>query len=309
MWVTLPTKKNAIGIMFALVMVFGADSHAIDFLGAQISDSDTPSSLMRVGLFGYRPVVSDNAAEPEAGGSILRRGDIILAVNGREVKKSAELGQLASEAQSVTVFRGNEKKTLTVSRKQQAVPAATQSAPASPENAAATVEQRSSVAISSAPDVQQATPAQTDSLVKIAPVTVQPETSQPVAVDSVEKDPKKPCVTGDPTCPSALKPPVQQGEQPAKSDIFTRSFKRAQDKIVFENNKGKVVFSHSVHLRSLNKVQCLLCHQTENPTPESIQSRLDNHRAAHGFCRGCHQSSGKGPTTECYACHDYSKKN
>jgi len=92
----------------------------------------------------------------------------------------------------------------------------------------------------------------------------------------------------------------------APSDIFTRRINPAKDLLVFPNDKGEVVFSHTKHLRSLKKDECILCHRIENPTLESIQTRFDNHRVAHMFCKGCHRELGKGPT-ECHQCHNYKK--
>jgi len=92
------------------------------------------------------------------------------------------------------------------------------------------------------------------------------------------------------------------------ADIFTRKINPANDILVFPNDKGEVVFSHSKHLKSLNKSECILCHRVENPTLESIQTRFDNHRVAHTFCKGCHRELGKGPT-ECHQCHNYKKSS
>jgi membrane-associated protease RseP (regulator of RpoE activity) len=99
---------------------------------------------------------------------------------------------------------------------------------------------------------------------------------------------------------------IQKAE--SNNNLFTRSIKPTQDQIVFENKKGKVIFSHSIHLNSLNEDQCMLCHRIANPTHEYIQSRLENHRAAHAFCRGCHQKIENAPTSDCLVCHKQKKK-
>lgn len=90
------------------------------------------------------------------------------------------------------------------------------------------------------------------------------------------------------------------------ADIFTRKINRAQDQLIFPNSKGEVIFTHSKHLRSLKDHECIRCHRIENPTLEMIQSRFENHRVAHSFCKGCHQDLGRGPT-ECHQCHNYKK--
>lgn len=96
--------------------------------------------------------------------------------------------------------------------------------------------------------------------------------------------------------------------QASPKDIFTRNVHPAKNLLVFPNGKGEVVFSHSRHLKSLSEDQCILCHNIENPTLESIQTRLENHRVAHNFCKGCHSKMGRGPT-ECHQCHNYKKTN
>jgi Na+-translocating ferredoxin:NAD+ oxidoreductase RNF subunit RnfB len=90
----------------------------------------------------------------------------------------------------------------------------------------------------------------------------------------------------------------------AQADIFSRTISPAKNLLVFPNAKGEVIFSHSIHLMSLKENQCILCHRIENPTLEKIQSRFENHRVAHSFCKGCHRDLGKGPT-ECHQCHNY----
>jgi len=94
----------------------------------------------------------------------------------------------------------------------------------------------------------------------------------------------------------------------APADIFSRPVSPAKDLLVFPSAKGEVVFSHRKHLRSLNQNQCIRCHRIENPTLEQIQSRFENHRVAHSFCKGCHREMGKGPT-ECHECHNYRKSS
>lgn len=94
----------------------------------------------------------------------------------------------------------------------------------------------------------------------------------------------------------------------APADITSRRIRPSKDILVFPNSKGEVVFSHSKHLNSLSKGECLNCHKVDNPSLQNIQSKFENHRIAHSFCKGCHRELGKGPT-ECHQCHNYKKVN
>jgi len=91
-----------------------------------------------------------------------------------------------------------------------------------------------------------------------------------------------------------------------QSDLLTRHISPAQDLLIFPSAKGEVIFSHSKHLKSLKEHECIRCHRIENPTLKNIQSRFEDHRVAHSFCKGCHRDLGKGPT-ECHQCHNYKR--
>lgn len=90
------------------------------------------------------------------------------------------------------------------------------------------------------------------------------------------------------------------------ADLFSRNISPSQDLLVFPSAKGEVIFSHTKHLKSLKEHECIRCHRIENPTLKNIQSRFEDHRIAHSFCKGCHRDLGKGPT-ECHQCHNYRK--
>lgn len=250
--------------LLLLELFFSATSvYAFDFYGANVIDSDVPSSYFKVGLFGFRPVIDAVSIDSIAAKHGFQRGDIIFSINGRNIKRSAELNQFKTNALQVSIFRNREKMTLTIDR-----------------HANETTKTKPM-----ATKMQSALQQGAD-LVSTAPT------------QSVPNSPAKVIRTQE----------ISSQKLPAKDDIFERPIKPAQDQIVFENKKGAVIFSHSIHLRSLNKDQCMLCHRIENPTHESIQSRLDNHRAAHGFCRGCHQNTANAPTAECQVCHNHNKK-
>jgi hypothetical protein len=262
----------------ALVLLTGlclsvTSAFAIDFYGADVTDSDLPSSYLKIGLLGFRPVVASVTLDSPAAKHGFQRGDIIVSINGKDIKSSSELHRFTTDVLSVSIFRNREKMTLTIDR-----------------HAIGNAETRQS------------------SVEKQSALQRQVTRGVPVAVgNSTPVTPKERAVASrSPVTQTQNMPPRQV--LPEKADIFKRPIKPSQDRIIFANKKGEVTFSHSIHLKSLSKEECLLCHRTENPTHESIQSRLDNHRAAHGFCRGCHQKIETAPTTECQVCHNYNKK-
>jgi hypothetical protein len=319
----LQTSRYAVLMLVACLIMPVASSHSLDFHGADVADSELPSSYLRIGLYGVRPVV--NSVAHGAVAPVFQRGDVILAINGQAVRKSAELNRIATDKLAVTIFRGNEKKIVTVVRpvsEKIATSRAGTEKPLAPrgEDIYGTSAGGNSVkpvvaaaeVVAIQPDVHPLS-ITTEKSVSNSEIggqqTLEP-VLKPVVAPAAEsargaKEAEKVCVGGSEACVTE-KTTITVVPAPAPErtgDFYNRTVKPTQDQIVFENKRGRVIFSHSVHLQSLNKVQCLLCHQTEKPTHESIQSRLDNHRAAHGFCRGCHQKTGRGPETECHRCH------
>lgn len=256
---------NTVIVLVTIFSFFVSDAVASGFHGATVTDRDLPSSYMKIGLFGYRPVISEVPLDSVAAKHGFQRGDIIVSINGKDIKKSSELNQFTSDELSVSIIRNKEKMSVTIIRH--------------------------------VPRVAKAKPIVTERQVPLQRVE---SLNTSAASQSVASIPTKDAARTENT-------PAYQAV-PINSDIFSRPIKPSQELIVFKNSKGDVVFSHSAHLRSLNKEQCMLCHRTENPTHESIQSRLDNHRAAHSFCRGCHQKIDKAPTSECQVCHRHYKE-
>lgn len=91
------------------------------------------------------------------------------------------------------------------------------------------------------------------------------------------------------------------------NNLLERNIPVKKNIIIFPNDKGEVVFNHSIHSKKFKADDCILCHRTDNPTNNNVLTRFDNHRIAHYFCKGCHREVGKGPT-ECHECHNYRKK-
>jgi len=89
--------------------------------------------------------------------------------------------------------------------------------------------------------------------------------------------------------------------------LLERKIPTRKNIIVFSNDKGEVVFNHTIHSKGFKEDDCILCHRTDHPTNYNVLSRFDNHRIAHYFCKGCHREVGSGPT-ECHECHNYKKK-
>lgn len=329
---TLKILAEAILLLSAVLILSVSNGYAVDFYGADVSDADLPSSYMKVGLFGFRPVVGKIADDSPAAASGFQRGDVIFSVNGASVRNSNELGKFTTSAVSVTIFRLSEKKTLLIKKrdigvggsgtklltvekqvvKQQVVvddlAPATKFSLVVTEDSTSKDSQRHSIS---------ATPAAATKVSEMPTLTKLQETvghnKQDIVLSGshikvnlpptkLEKVAKPDCNDTSGKCAPRSVQAAVSSVRPA-SDLMERPIDHVQDKVVFENTKGDVTFSHFVHIRSLKKVQCLLCHKTDHPTPERIQARLDSHRAAHSFCRGCHQKSEKGPTTECHLCH------
>jgi membrane-associated protease RseP (regulator of RpoE activity) len=297
-------------VLLAGLFLAVTNVYAVDFYGADVTDSDVPSSYLKIGLFGFRPIVGTVTFDSPADKHGFQRGDIIFSINGKDIKRSSELKQFATGVLSVTIFRCKEKMTVTMGSPAHGM---AQTKPIAVKKQSAAQRQIThdvpvAVAVVNSP------PAKFDDRAVVPPAPVRREV--PLTHDkqaqtkraAAEKVPNTDCTGGPEKCGPGRPTMMPSHALPSKGDIFSRAIKPAQDQIVFENTRGDVVFSHSIHLRSLNQEQCMLCHGTGNHTHESIQSRLGNYRAAHGFCRGCHQKTGKEQSAECQACHDKNKK-
>lgn len=323
-------------------LVLAATSgYAFDFYGADISDGDVPSVYFKVGLYGVRPIVNSVAIDSPADKIGLRRGNIILSINGLDIKKSTELIQFSANALSLLVLNGFEAKVVTIDRlapeppKLKATAVAKKTTgkvrtgfdfPVSSPNppppvliSRASETERRDLIVTDAPTHQTSLEvvARIKQLRENVPAVQSnrekpdriPKSEPQKTVLPMEKNVSNSTSLPSPVIASAPVNPLSQQTPPAKADIFSIQIKPAYDNVMFENGKGNVSFKHSIHLKSLNKEQCLQCHRMANPTLESIQSRLNNDRTAHSLCRGCHQKMEKGPTTECYQCHNSTNRN
>jgi len=318
-------------VLTAGLILSAARGYALDFYGADVSDRDVPSSYFRVGLFGIRPIVVSVAFDSVAAKAGLQRGDIILSINGTDVKKSSELSRFTSNLLSVSIRSGSEMKVLSIerlapgaaktrsisadkaatdqSRVGHDVPAAVIKAPAAMTGSRASEidNRRSSTAAAPQHQTSREVLPRNPSL----DVSIQGR-SRKEKLDRAIREASENLARSEgrrPSDKSVAATPVLPQAGTTKGDIFTSPIKPANDKFVLENSKGDVTFRHSIHQKSLNKEQCMLCHRTSNSTLESIQSRLDSNRAGHSFCRGCHQKMDQGPTTECHLCHTIESRN
>jgi len=104
-------------IMFLFVASFqGFAANAADFYGATVTDQEVPTVAWRAGITGSRPIVGDVPVHSPAAKHGFKQGQIILSVNGKNVRKTNELSQFTTDTISVYVFDGTEMQTLSIDR-------------------------------------------------------------------------------------------------------------------------------------------------------------------------------------------------
>lgn len=89
-------------------------TNAFDFYGIPIADKEVPSSLMRVGIIGIHPILGEVPYDSLAGKSGFKTNDIVLSINGKEVKSVSEISSFNADILLVTVHSLNERRTLSV---------------------------------------------------------------------------------------------------------------------------------------------------------------------------------------------------
>lgn len=89
---------------------------ASDFYGASVTDKDVPSSYMKNGIYGSRPIINDVTYDSPAERAGFSKGDIILSINDKDVKRSSDLDNISGNTLKVNIFNGFKWKTLTIDR-------------------------------------------------------------------------------------------------------------------------------------------------------------------------------------------------
>jgi membrane-associated protease RseP (regulator of RpoE activity) len=318
--------KNLTIVLVTGLILFTSNGYAFDFYGADVSDSDVPSVYFKVGLYGVRPIVNAVAFDSVAAKAGLQRGNVILSINGIDVEKTSELQQFTTNVLSVLILSGFEIKVVSVDRlapetsKSRSIwnfKQFTDQSRLAKNVPADRIKSPSSIADIRLPEIDKKKPAPAEVTVPQISREMLTRNNPPAEVfsagqlrkgkseqasrETAEKVSR--IETNRDADKSVPVPPLIPNQVTTKKDIFTIPIKPAYDVISFENSKGTVTFRHSIHLKSLSREQCLICHWTTNPTLESIKSRLNNNRTAHSLCRGCHQKMQSAPSTECHQCH------
>jgi hypothetical protein len=104
-------------ICYLFILFATGTGYAVDFFGASVTDKDTPSSFMKYGITGYRPVINEVDVASPAGNAGFNPGDIILSINNKNVRKSSELDKTSVGNLSVIVLTGNERRRLFIDKK------------------------------------------------------------------------------------------------------------------------------------------------------------------------------------------------
>jgi len=103
-----------IAIAFSILTADPVD--AFDFHGASISDREAPSSYIKYGIKGYHPIINEVVPGTPASKAGLKKGDILLFINNKNIQKTAELHSITNDVINFTVFNGFERKTVSLDR-------------------------------------------------------------------------------------------------------------------------------------------------------------------------------------------------
>jgi len=117
-------------LRFAVLIFFCSltTTHAFDYFGAELSNSELPSSYMKLGIIGSYVHVDKLLHHSPAERQGFQQGDYLIAVNGTDIQKVADLLSVTTEELRITVLRGYKRKTIRFNllmAKQETAPPAT----------------------------------------------------------------------------------------------------------------------------------------------------------------------------------------
>lgn len=118
--------------MLVAVFIAATESSAFDYYGATVIDRDAPSSYMKYRIHGFHATITEVSRGSFAHKLGFEQGDIIISINGKNVKKTSELKTFTADLLKVLIFRASERTTLSINRfdieKEMAARVATRSA-------------------------------------------------------------------------------------------------------------------------------------------------------------------------------------
>ncbi|KPJ98456.1 MAG: hypothetical protein AMJ60_08140 [Desulfobacterales bacterium SG8_35] len=86
---------------------------------------------------------------------------------------------------------------------------------------------------------------------------------------------------------------------------------QADEVFLFTNRIGAITFNHEKHSLAdpyLSRGKCDNCH-SEEKFPRRFDDNVSWQKVAHPLCKGCHKESGsENAPTNCFKCHDKSRK-
>jgi hypothetical protein len=109
-------KKFSMLLLITSFSFIASVAMAFDFYGASVTDKDIPSSFMKYGLYGFHTIITDVSNDSPAYKTGLKRGDIILSINNKDITKSMELGNITTDVIKIVIFNGIERQAMTINR-------------------------------------------------------------------------------------------------------------------------------------------------------------------------------------------------
>lgn len=109
--------KYFLGCVITTVSLLHASGiDAFDYYGASVSDRELPSSFLKLGMYGSRPAVDRVLMDSPAAKHGLKQGDVLLAINGKNITRASEISLFTTDKVSLTLIRGYARKTVVINR-------------------------------------------------------------------------------------------------------------------------------------------------------------------------------------------------